>query len=44
LPIKLPAERLKRALLSGLDVTALDALFGWHQRIAAEVSRLKKRE
>ncbi|RXW29646.1 helix-turn-helix domain-containing protein [Enterobacter ludwigii] len=41
--IKLPAERLKRALLSGLDVTALDALFWFGiQRIAAEVSRLRK--
>ena len=41
--IKLPSERLKRALLSGLDVTALDALFWFGiQRIAAEVSRLRK--
>jgi hypothetical protein len=31
--IKLPAERLKRALLSGLDVTALDALLVWHQQL-----------
>ena len=41
--IKSPVERLKRALLSGLDVTALDALFWFGiQRIAAEVSRLRK--
>jgi len=41
--IKPPTERLKRALLSGLEVTALDALFWFgSQRIAAEVSRLRK--
>lgn len=40
---KAPRERLKLALESGLQVTALDALFWFGiQRIAAEVSRLRK--
>lgn len=40
---KAPRERLRLALESGLQVTALDALFWFGiQRIAAEVSRLRK--
>jgi hypothetical protein len=40
--LKAPRERLKRALESGLQVTALDALFWFGcQRIAAEVLRLR---
>lgn len=41
--IKAPRERLKMALESGLEVTALDALFWFGiQRIAADVQRLRK--
>ena len=41
--IKAPRERLRGALESGLQVTALDALFWFGcQRIAAEVLRLRK--
>ncbi|QET67350.1 ECs1377 family protein [Citrobacter werkmanii] len=41
--VKSPRERLKMALESGLDVTALDGLFWFgSQRIAADVLRLRK--
>lgn len=41
--VKAPRERLKLALESGLDVTALDGLFWFgSQRIAADVLRLRK--
>jgi hypothetical protein len=41
--IKAPRERLKQALESGLQVTALDGLFWFGlQRIAADVLRLRK--
>lgn len=41
--IKAPRERLKQALESGLQVTALDGLFWFGlQRIAADVQRLRK--
>lgn len=41
--VKSPRERLKIALESGLDVTALDGLFWFgSQRIAADVLRLRK--
>ncbi|MGQ8702583.1 helix-turn-helix domain-containing protein [Serratia marcescens] len=41
--VKAPRERLRAALESGLQVTALDALFWFGcQRIAAEVLRLRK--
>ncbi|MGK2895190.1 helix-turn-helix domain-containing protein [Klebsiella aerogenes] len=41
--VKVQGERLRRALESGLQVTALDALFWFGcQRIAAEVLRLRK--
>lgn len=41
--VKCPRERLKMALESGLDVTALDGLFWFgSQRIAADVLRLRK--
>nr|WP_304485978.1 DNA-binding protein [Rahnella aquatilis] len=41
--VKLPRERLKQALESGLAVTALDGLFWFGlQRIAADVQRLRK--
>lgn len=40
---KAPKERLKRALESGLAVTALDALFWFGiQRIAADIATLRK--
>ena len=43
--VKAPRERLKLALESGLDVTALDGLFWFgSQRIAADVLRLKSRD
>jgi hypothetical protein len=42
--IKMPRERLKRALENGLAVTALDGLFGFGmQRIAADVAVLRKK-
>ena len=41
--VKAPRERLKLALESGLQVTALDGLFWFGiQRIAADVQRLRK--
>lgn len=41
--VKLPRERLKLALESGLEVTALDGLFWFGiQRIAADIQRLRK--
>ncbi|MDO8234456.1 DNA-binding protein [Citrobacter werkmanii] len=41
--VKAPRERLKLALESGLEVTALDGLFWFgSQRIAADVLRLRK--
>lgn len=41
--VKVPRERLKLALESGLQVTALDGLFWFGlQRIAADVQRLRK--
>ncbi|HGW6102155.1 TPA: DNA-binding protein [Citrobacter werkmanii] len=41
--VKSPRERLKMALESGLEVTALDGLFWFgSQRIAADVLRLRK--
>lgn len=41
--VKLPRERLRLALESGLQVTALDGLFWFGlQRIAADVQRLRK--
>lgn len=41
--VKSPLERLKMALESGLEVTALDGLFWFgSQRIAADVLRLRK--
>ncbi|WP_366539078.1 helix-turn-helix domain-containing protein, partial [Serratia marcescens] len=41
--VKAPRERLRAALESGLQVTALDALFWFGcQRIAAEVLRLRR--
>ena len=41
--VKSPRERLKMALESGLDVTALDGLFWFgSQRIAVDVLRLRK--
>ncbi|TKU00940.1 DNA-binding protein [Citrobacter sp. wls830] len=41
--VKSPRERLKMALESGLDVTALDGFFWFgSQRIAADVLRLRK--
>ncbi|MEX3020123.1 DNA-binding protein [Kluyvera sp. STS39-E] len=41
--IKVPRERLKQALESGLHVTALDGLFWFGiQRIAADVQRLRR--
>ncbi|HCD7429198.1 TPA: DNA-binding protein [Citrobacter werkmanii] len=41
--VKSPRERLKMALESGLDVTALDGLFWFgSQRIATDVLRLRK--
>lgn len=41
--VKVPRDRLKLALESGLQVTALDGLFWFGlQRIAAEVQRLRK--
>jgi len=41
---KAPKDRLKRALESGLAVTALDALFWFgSQRIAADIATLRKR-
>ncbi|MEI9745593.1 MULTISPECIES: helix-turn-helix domain-containing protein [Enterobacter cloacae complex] len=41
--VKAPRERLKMALESGLQVTALDGLFWFGiQRIAADVQRLRK--
>ncbi|HGH1776520.1 TPA: DNA-binding protein [Salmonella enterica subsp. enterica serovar Mississippi] len=41
--VKLPLERLKQALISGLEVTALDGLFWFGcQRLALDVSRLRK--
>lgn len=40
---RIPRERLKRALESGLPVTALDAMFWFGiQRLAIEVQRLRK--
>ena len=42
--IKMPRERLKRALENGLAVTALDGLFWFGmQRIAADVAILRKK-
>jgi len=42
--IKVPRERLKRALENGLAVTALDGLFWFGmQRIAADVAVLRKK-
>lgn len=42
--IKMPRERLKRALENGLAVTALDGLFWFGmQRIAADVAVLRKK-
>lgn len=41
--VKSPRERIRRALASGLAVTALDALFWFGcQRMAADVLRLRK--
>ncbi|KNC91161.1 helix-turn-helix domain-containing protein [Trabulsiella odontotermitis] len=41
--VKAPRERLRLALESGLQVTALDALFWFGiQRVAADVQRLRK--
>jgi len=41
--VKVQGERLRRALESGLQVTALDALFWFGiQRIAADVQQLRK--
>lgn len=41
--VKAPRERLRQALNSGLQVTALDGLFWFGiQRIAADVQRLRK--
>lgn len=41
--VKAPRERLRQALTSGLQVTALDGLFWFGlQRIAADVQRLRK--
>ncbi|KFC00980.1 hypothetical protein GTGU_03636 [Trabulsiella guamensis ATCC 49490] len=41
--VKAPRDRLKLALESGLQVTALDALFWFGiQRVAAEIQRLRK--
>ncbi|HAT1685218.1 TPA: DNA-binding protein, partial [Klebsiella oxytoca] len=41
--VKAPRERLRLALESGLQVTALDGLFWFgSQRIAADILRLRK--
>ncbi|WHP31251.1 helix-turn-helix domain-containing protein [Trabulsiella odontotermitis] len=41
--VKAPRDRLKQALESGLQVTALDALFWFGiQRVAADIQRLRK--
>ena len=41
--VKVPRERLRLAMESGLQVTALDGLFWFGiQRIAADVQRLRK--